>query len=195
VSNVPITPTSPAGEGTRRDSDEDDDGAVRAHEEPLAPAPDVAATGTVESMDYEEDAVLTMSSSQRRTRLSLALGAGLSVVNRDAAPQASLAVRYEVARRRALFGVEPSLWLVDGLQAQGSLLGTAGYRVAPRLELGSGLGVRLTGDGTGPALGLSLRTQLTRGFQVFLRYDGALLIRSGTFDGQNTGSVGLEASF
>lgn len=198
VANVPVSPTSRAGEAAPRAVDEDDEGSSRLRdEESRAPAPDVAATGAAESMDYEEDAVLamSMSSSGRRTRLSVALGAGLSVVDRDAAPQASLAVRFEVARRRALFGVEPSLWLVGGLRAQGSLLGTAGYRLAPRFEIGSGVGVRVTGDGAGPALGLSLRTHLTRGISAFLRYDGALLIHGGTFDGQNTGSVGLEAGF
>ncbi len=207
IANVPVQPTSPSagaagGEASGRDAEEDDGEQSKTRsldvsdEEARAPAPDVAtATGVAESMDYEDEVVLTMASSGRRTRLSLALGAGLSIVNGETAPLGSLSARFEFARRRALFGVEPSLWLVDGLHAQGSLLGTAAYRVSPRLELGTGIGVRVTGDGVGPALDLALRTRLTRGITAFLRYDGALLIRSGTTDGQNAGSVGLEASF
>ncbi|HEY5920471.1 MAG TPA: hypothetical protein VIV11_02315, partial [Kofleriaceae bacterium] len=100
------------------------------------------------------------------------------------------------SRGRASFGGEASLWLVDGLHGQGSALATGGYRFTRRLELTLGGGLRFTGDTAGPALNLTLRTHLPfRGVTTFLRYDGALLLRDQTFDGQNAGSLGLEASF
>jgi Ca-activated chloride channel homolog len=155
----------------------------------------VAAT---DAGDYEDDSLqaeVLSSPSRRRLRLSLALGAGLSVVNRDASPLASLSGRFELGRRTR-FGAEASLWLVDGLNAQGGVLGTVAYRLARRLDLGFGAGLRLTGDAAGPAFNLTLRTQLpVRGVGTYLRYDGALLLHDQIYDGQNAGSVGLEASF
>jgi Ca-activated chloride channel family protein len=176
---------------TRKDSVDED--------APSAGATVATGSPAAEPMDYDdaESIVLTESMSSRRAvRLSLALGAGLSVVNGDAAALGAVTGRVEFGRR-AMVGIEGSLWLVDGLNAQGSVLGTLNYRgIARRFELGIGSGLRVTGDAAGPALNLTLRTRLpVRGLTTYLRYDGALLLHDATYDGQNAGSVGLEATF
>jgi Ca-activated chloride channel homolog len=200
---APAEPTAPTGAG-RGGEDEELDYSSKLSEEQTQNLPAPPRTGSVaisgEAADYEDDAaqaevMSTSSSSRRSLRLSLALGAGLSVVNRDAAPLASLSGRFELGRRTR-YGAEASLWLVDGLNAQGSLLGTVAYRVARRLDLGFGAGLRVTGESAGPAFNLTLRRQLPiRGVGTYLRYDGALLLHDDTYDGQNAGSVGLEATF
>jgi Ca-activated chloride channel family protein len=180
-------------DGRTRDLEEEDvspEGSVQRG--------DVGASSPARHSDDEDDSVYSVaaeSSQRRRARLSLALGAGVSVVNRETAPLGVLSGRLELGGRvRA--GAEASLWIVDGLHAQGNVLATAGARVARRLELTLGGGLRVTGDAAGPALNLTLRTELpVRGFRAFLRYDGALLLRETTYDGQNAGSIGLEASF
>ncbi len=166
--------------------------------QPAPPSGGATATRS-EAGDYDDAESIALdvmsASPRRRVRLSLSLGAGLSVVNGTADPLGSLSARVEVGGR-ARFGAEASLWLVDGLNAQGGALGTAAYRLSRRLDLGFGAGLRITGDALGPALNLTLRTPLPiRGVTTFLRYDGALLLRDTTSDGQNAGSVGLEATF
>jgi hypothetical protein len=150
----------------------------------------------MESVDYANEDYRVMSGTRRRTRLSLALGGGLSVVNGEVAALGALTGRVELGGRTR-FGLEGSLWLVDGLSGQGSLLGTASVRgIARRFELAIGSGLRITGDAAGPAFNLTLRTRLPLpGVSTYLRYDGALLLHDGTYDGQNAGSVGVEASF
>ena len=52
------------------------------------------------------------------------------------------------------------------------------------------------GPGAGPAGELVLRTRLpVRHAATYLRYDGALLFHDGTRDGQNTTTIGVEATF
>jgi hypothetical protein len=202
---APQEPRAPTvdstGAGAGGGEDESVDYSSKLSEEHTRNIPPPSRTG-VAAADYEQDdagqaeTISTSSSSSRRAlRLSLALGAGLSVVNRDAAPLASLTGRFELGRRTR-YGAEASLWLVDGLNAQGSVLGTVAYRVARRLDLGFGGGLRLTGESAGPAFNFTLRTPLPiRGVGTYLRYDGALLLHDDTYDGQNAGSVGLEATF
>jgi len=157
------------------------------------------AAGSNMPLDFANQAetiALTSSAVSRRRRLSLALGGGLAIEAGDASPLAALTGRFEVGGRVAL-GVEGSLWLVDGLHAQGSALGTASVRgIARRLEVGIGAGLRVAADALGPAFAITLRTPLSlRGLAVYLRYDGALLLHDGTFDGQNAASFGFEARF
>jgi Ca-activated chloride channel homolog len=180
-------------------SDGEDDalGEARSRPESGASAGSVAAAPL--DADYADEAEtisLSSTSSRRALRLSLSLGAGLAVRGGEAAPLGGLALRGDVGGRTRI-GLEGSLWLVDGLNAQGSVLGTASFRgIARRLELGAGAGLRITGDGVGPALNLTLRALLpVRGLATYLRYDGALLLRDGTYGGQNAGSLGLEATF
>jgi hypothetical protein len=142
-----------------------------------------------------------------RRRVRLRRGASVAAARRgnDAARLARAPVGQAQARRpdrgrlelgrRSLVSVEGSLWLVDGAHGQGSVLGTLAYRVGRRFELRTGGGLRITGDALGPALTLVLRTQLVGRFSAYLRYDGALLLHDQTYDGQNAGSLGFEASF
>lgn len=197
----PVAPTGAiAGELSEDEADDRASSRVERSADddaPVAPSPRVGvATVDATGADDGEYLALETASPQRRTRLSLALGAGLSVAGGDAAPLAALTGRFDIGRR-ALVGVEGSLWLVDGLHAQGSVLGTVSYRgILRRLELGAGTGVRITGDAAGPAWSFTLRTRLpVRGVSTYLRYDGALLLHDDTFDGQNAGSLGLEATF
>jgi Ca-activated chloride channel homolog len=187
---------------------QDEDGAGESHDysrspsidttTQAAPPPSAGSVATRDAGDYEEEdtmAEVMSASPRRRLRLSLALGAGVSVVNRDAAPLAALSGRFELGRR-VRYGAEASLWLVDGLHAQGGVLGTVAYRLTRRFDLGFGTGLRLTGDAAGPAFNLTLRTQLPiRPLTTYLRYDSALLLHDQTYDGQNAGSFGLEATF
>jgi Ca-activated chloride channel family protein len=204
---IDVTGAAPAPEGESLGGmTGDDDGRKRARsvdeeEDPVTrrESVDSGALAAPAQADYDEseDAVSLMSTEARRRgpRLSLALGGGVAIVNREVAPLGVLSGRIETGRR-VLVGAEGSLWLVDGLHAQGSVLGTASYRALPRLELTLGGGVRITGEGAGPALNLTLRTQMpVRGLRAFLRYDGALLVHDKVYDGQNATSFGLEATF
>jgi hypothetical protein len=143
----------------------------------------------------EETVAVSALAPYRHRRLSLALGTGVSVVNGHADAAGALVVRYETLAGRALVGAEGSLWLVGGLHAEGSLLATGSLGVTRRLELGMGGGLRLDGTGVGPALDLALRVPMAHNLRLYLRYDGALLLHDGTFDGQNAGTAGLETSW
>jgi Ca-activated chloride channel family protein len=133
-------------------------------------------------------------SSGRRMRFSLSAGGGVSVRNGDAAPIVSLGMRAERPRRPSLGG-ELNLRLVDGLHVEGTALATVGKRIIERLELRVGAGLTVNPDAAGPALNLTLRARIVPPLAAFLRYDGALLVHDGTFDGQNATSLGIEASF
>lgn len=157
----------------------------------------VATAGESAAVEEDEDSLAEATivyGTRSRLRLSLALGAGLAAAEDQLGGFAALTARAELARRRTSFGLEGSLWLVDELGMQGSLLGTVSRRMGGRLELGGGLGLRITGDAIGPALGLTLRTLLPiRGLATYLRYDGALLQQDGASRGINAGSFGIEA--
>jgi len=157
-----------------------------------APAPGASYDG-----DEESEALVSESSvyrSRRAVRLALSLGAGLSRAGGESVGLAALGARAEVARGRALVGLDASLWFVDGLNAEGGLFATVGARLARRVELAAGPGLRFTGDALGPALEIVLRVTLPlRGFATYLRYDGALLRQDGLSTGQNAFSFGVEA--
>ena len=81
------------------------------------------------------------------------------------------------------------------LSVEGTVLGTVGRGVGRWLELRGGFGLHV-GDELGPALELALRARLpVPHLGAFLRYDGALLFHDSTHDGQNAGTIGIEASF
>jgi len=183
----PPPPPAPKRESTR--DEEEEDNAPRSSSGSVATATE--AGGEEDEDDAEIQAAPVMSQ-RRALRLALSLGAGVSVVNDRASALGALNGRVEVGGRTKL-GIEGSLWISDGVQ--GSVLGALSRRLTQRLELGIGTGVRITSDKLGPAWDLVLRTQLLRHLSVFLRYDGALLLHDQTFDGQNAGSVGLEATW
>jgi Ca-activated chloride channel family protein len=171
-------------------------------EEPTPTQPSVATGSASGAYDEESDdggelrseTILASRSRRHALRLSLALGGGVAATDADTDAFGAATARVEFGRR-TLVGLEGSLWLVDGLHAQGSVLGTATRRgLARRLELGGGFGVRITGDAVGPALELTIRALLPlRGLAAYLRYDGALLRSTDSTDGQNAGSFGIEA--
>jgi len=180
----------------RAAKDVDEGGDEDASEAPAPTTMDrpALAPPTETGSAAEEVMVMGLSPYHRR-RLSLALGTGLSVVNGRADAAGALVARFETGAGRTLVGVEGSLWLVGGLHAEGSLLGTATRGIARRLELGVGGGLHLTGTGVGPALDLALRVPLAHELRLYLRYDGALILHDGTFDGQNAGTAGIETSW
>lgn len=177
---------------TATKADEDDDGA-EDKEEVRAPA---AAAPTIDaSAAMGESIELTSISSSRRLRFTAALAGGVHVVNGDATGLGGVALRAETGYR-TMFGGEASLWLVDGLHGEGSLLATVARRgIAHRFELGAGAGLRITGASAGPALDFALRMPLSRLLRLTLRYDGALLLHGSTFDGENATTLGVEASW
>jgi len=169
-------------------------------EEPMSAPTSVAAGADYDSEDDGEGSddyraeSISSSSYRRALRLSLALGAGVATTSDDAGAFGALTGRVEFGHR-TLVGLESSLWLVNGLNAQGSVLGTVTRRgIARRLEIGAGLGVQISGDAVGPAIELTLRAMLPlRGLATYLRYNGALLRASDGTNGQNAGSFGIEA--
>jgi Ca-activated chloride channel family protein len=176
------------------------------HETPPAPTPAPPSAGSVaRSYDESEDAgesrlaeesiSLTSGSpirARRQLRLSLAFGG--SVVNGNVSPLVATRAGFDVGGFTR-FGVEGSLWFLNGLDVEGTLLGTfSRIGVARRLDLQAGLGLHL-GNGLGPAGALELRLRFVPHVASYLRYDGALLLHDKSRDGQNAGTVGVEASF
>ncbi|MBA3453422.1 MAG: hypothetical protein H0T42_10055, partial [Deltaproteobacteria bacterium] len=165
---------------------------------PRAQSPDVAVAGTTMDEDAEYVTSSPMSMRRRALRIAAALGAGVATQASETSGLVALAARFEFGRR-TMFGAEGSLWLVDGLHAQGRTLLTVTRRGIVRwLELGAGFGVHLGGTGIGPAGSLSLRVHLPPAPAVagYLRYDGALLIQDdSTRQGQHTLTIGVERSF
>jgi Ca-activated chloride channel family protein len=198
-----VQPSAPESTTKAIDIDADSPRAEELDDSAAPSPPPTMATGSASgAYDEEEDSEdgeartesISMSSRRRALRLSLALGAGVATTRDDTGAFGAATARVEFGRR-TLVGVEGSLWLVDGLHAQGSVLGTATRRgIARRFELGAGLGARITGDAVGPALELTIRALLPlRGLATYLRYDGALLRSETTSIGQHAGSFGIEA--
>jgi Ca-activated chloride channel family protein len=179
----------------REESDDDASSAAGAAAGAAPPADRtrVAAANeeaTGETVELRGEAPFEM----HHRRLSFAAASGLAVEHGNADYVAAFAARYELRARRALFGGEGSVWLVGG-HVEGTALATIGRGLGRLLELRGGLGLHL-GYELGPALDLVLRARLpVPHLGAFLRYDGALLFHDGTRDGQNTATVGIEASF
>ncbi len=168
---------------------------------PAAPTQVAPGVATAESgAAFSEETIMvtglqqrTLLGARRLLRLSLALGASVEKGNTDAVVATRAGVDFGGLTR---FGFEASLWLVGGLDVQGTLLATISrIGIGRWLELQGGFGLHL-GDGLGPAgaLELRVRTPLPH-FAPYLRYDGALLYHTNSRDGQNAGTIGIEASF
>ncbi len=199
------TPATPAG-GAPRGGDLDgveaangtgDASGASDDESRPEPAESVALSDrapTIDDRELQGEAVAA-SYGGRYLRLELALGGGVAVVNGDGRFVSTTRLGFETGRR-TLFGAEGTLWLGRALSVEGTLLGTITRRqLAPHTELGAGIGLHLGSD-VGPALELMLRYALpVRPLWLYLRYDGALLFHGDVRDGQNTGTVGIEAHF
>ncbi len=163
---------------------------------PTQAAPPAAPLTELFEQGAEEDVVVTGSTERRHhaVRLSVALGGGVAASHGNTDGLAAVTARAE-AGNRTMIGLEGALWLVGGLHLEGDVLATLLRRGIGPFELGGGFGLHL-GPGAGPAVDLSVRTRLpARGLHTYLRYDGALLYHDGTKDGQNTATLGIEASF
>ena len=144
------------------------------------------------------ESVVTASSNGRRKRWRIAgsLGGGLVRSGGEVTSLLTAGARLELrVGRRTLAGFDSALWLVDG-DPRGQVLVSAATLVTRWVELGSGVGVQF-GEGTGPALSLSLRYHFPFAPHgaLFLRYDGSYLYRDDTRRGQSSGTAGLEWSF
>ncbi len=196
VKHKHATPKKKADAVAKDDEDGDDDSASSP-----APAPmSVAIAGTETTGDRfetlaSEDASLSVGSI-RKLRIELGLGGGLVVDDGVTKGLATTALRVDYGRLW-LFGGEASVWLVGGFHGQVETLVTVSRRGLGRwFELGAGVGLDITGVGTGPAVSLRLRAMLppVPRLGVYLRYDGALLINDGSH-GQNAASLGLGLTF
>ncbi len=208
----PVAKTPPAAEDTRntrnhepkKNRGDDEKGADRdgeADDSPRRPSPAPQPTSTLGGeatggvMDVE---IAQTSSYSRRLKIRLALGLGAGATRAAGATAGTLVVdgRLEVGYL-TVGGLDVSLWFVDGIHAQGSVLASIARRgIARWFELGAGAGVHVTGNGFGPAGSLSLRIRPhLRGPGAYLRYDGALISNAGTKTGENTGTVGFEWTF
>ncbi|MEO8846991.1 MAG: VIT domain-containing protein [Kofleriaceae bacterium] len=213
----PASPPSPPG-GRNRDEDgdgvsdeRDSDAPVHQHRKPVhedvesddaakaqAPEPTTAMAGATDT--GEEIRIQAMSPEGHYLRIEASLAGGVAVVNGIGSfvTMGHLGVERSVGSSSLLAGVDASLWVVPGTDVEGTLLATVTrYGVGRRFELGAGLGLHLGSDaGIGPAFDLLIRTRLpVQPLWLYLRYDGALLFHDGVRDGQNTGTVGIEAHF
>jgi len=211
-------PKSKAPDRDRENNDEDDDGVgdardsdndarqhrKHAHEEPESedaakPEPTRAMLGAADTA--EEIQIQGLSPESRRyLRIEGSLAGGVAEVNGTGSfvTMGRFGFERSVGSSPLLLGVEGSLWVVPGNDVEGTLLGTVTrYGIARRFELGAGVGLHLGSDaGVGPAFDLVLRYALpVHPLWLYLRYDGALLFHDGVRDGQNTGTVGIEAHF
>ena len=200
----PVAPTRPAAPAGEEREGADDSTGMRRNTPGRGGVDNDAAPRTAAKADEEAEPVEAVdldvayggvAASRRLVRLALSLGGGITVVNRVADPLLAINGRVELGRGRTLFGLEGSLWLVDGVHPEGSALAALTRHLGQLLELGVGGGARIAREGAGPALDLSLRVRLIPHLSGYLRYDGALLFHDQTFDGQNTGSLGIEATW
>ena len=200
-----ITSTGAGADDDRRrsgDAEEDEDESdpsTRAKQDvSMAPQADYASEGVSVTGETKALTIARHSVLGRGFRASFGLGGGLVLQDQTRAAAISLALRIEAGRGRSLFGVEGSLWLVDGLHGQGRVLASfARVGVARWLEIGLGFGAHF-GAGAGPAGAFALRFHLPPApwAAAYLRYDGALLVQpDGSRQGQNTATGGLEWGF
>ena len=135
----------------------------------------------------------TASRAGHRLRIDASLGGGVVVVNGEGSFVAMGHLGIGRAFDEWLIGGEASLWVVPSNDVQGTFAATATRGLTSHVELGAGIGLHL-GGGIGPAAELVLRYWI-HPLSLYLRYDGALLLHDNTRDGQNTGTVGIEAHF
>ncbi|HEY3806361.1 MAG TPA: VIT domain-containing protein [Kofleriaceae bacterium] len=148
---------------------------------------DIFGPDSVEAMDMTGKV-----SAGRFARLAASLGGGLVLAHGDAVGMGALALRADYGRATRVGG-EASLWLVDGLHAQGEL-GLYAGRLFERFEVDLGPELHL-GDGIGPALELAVRYYAVHRLDIYLREDAGLLFDSGTHAAQSSTSAGLELSW
>jgi Ca-activated chloride channel family protein len=204
---APIAPKESVDMGG--DADEDArighaTGTAPSQPEPPPPAMDapramerVSAAGGEYRYESDDEAIEVTGyhePSARRFRVSIASGVAHQAGSTDfvVAPR----IAFDIGRRTR-FGIEGSLWFVGGnLNLEGTTLATISrLSVARRIDLLGGFGLHL-GNGLGPAGAAELRIHLPlRNIATYLRYDGALLLHDNTRDGQNTGTIGIEAAF
>jgi Ca-activated chloride channel homolog len=181
------------------DSEDSEDSGDEDAAKPAAPttalSEDAADTG-------EEIQIQAMSPEGRRhyLRIEGSLAGGIAEVNGAGSFVTMGRFGFErgVGSSRLLLGAEASVWVVPGNDVEGTLLATVTrYGIARHFELGAGVGLHLGSDaGVGPAFDLVLRYALpVEPLWLYLRYDGALLFHDAVRDGQNTGTVGIEAHF
>lgn len=194
---------APAAPVAPRDVARTEDDAAGAGAAEAEDGDEVAATGS-DQMDAPTMAEsITVagdySSGRSRLRISTSFGAGLSRYATSSSGLLALGTRLEYGRR-SLFGLDASLWLVDGdgVDVQGRALFSFARRGIARLvEVGLGAGLHL-GAGTGPAAAATLRLHLPPSGRavVYLRYDGALLVdETEQRRGQHTITGGVEWGF
>jgi hypothetical protein len=216
----PTKPAQPTTDGRWREhGDAGGASAPRGAEQAPTPPPPSVAAGPAEPPADEADAddyapmsrrialtdgalageVLAMSMpGSRRWRISAGVGGGLLRSGGATSSLLSLNARLERAvAPTSLIGLDASLWLVEGEDVVGRVLGSfARVGIARWLEVGIGVGLQL-GNGLGPAGAASLRFHLppVPRASLFLRYDGAILYDAAVRTGQSSGTFGLELGF
>ena len=194
-------------DGVGDDRDRDEGGAPNhrkgVHDEPDRepnPQPGAPMTSAFAGADAEEAMVIQGTSVDgHHLRIEGSIAGGVAVVNGTGSFVTIGHLGFERSVGTSLLlGADASLWVVPGNDVEGTLLGTVTrHGIARRFELGAGVGLHLGSDaGVGPAFDLVLRYMLpVSPLWLYLRYDGALLFHDGVRDGQNTGTVGIEAHF
>jgi Ca-activated chloride channel homolog len=190
-------------ERDERDSDNEARHRKSVHVEPEsddAAKPEPTAMGGAAGSAEEIQIEGLSPESRHYLRIEGSLAGGIAEVNGTGSfvTMGRFGLERSVGVSPLLLGVEASLWVVPGNDVEGTLLGTVTrHGIARRFELGAGVGLHLGSDaGVGPAFDLVLRYALpVQPLWLYLRYDGALLFHDGVRDGQNTGTVGIEAHF
>ncbi len=173
------------------DSDSDSDDAAK----PTATGATSDSSNLIDIFGADSVEAMTLSGAiveRRRVRFAAALGGGIAVAHGATVGMGALALRADYGGATRVGG-EASLWLVDGLHAQG-LVGLYVGELFGHLELDVGAGAHF-GGGIGPSLSLALRYYIARHFDVYLREDLGVLFESGTHVVDSTTSAGLELSW
>lgn len=180
---------------SREDEDEESLDRNAADDDAINPAPKSLSYADV--MGSESIETISSTGARKRWRIAGAVGGGFVRFAGESTSLLTVGARLEFrVGRRALAGVDSSLWLVDG-EARGQVLLSAATLGLQRfIELGFGVGFQL-GNGAGPAASISLRFHLPPAPHgaLYLRYDGSYLYQDNVQRGQSTGSAGFEWSF
>jgi hypothetical protein len=196
-------PAKKHGKPAHDESGRDDD---NAREEDDAQDPEGAANGAPPvatsisgSAESETVSIHSLSPEGHYLRIEASLAGGVAVVDGSGSfvTIGHLGLERSIGSSSLMLGVDASLWVIPGSDVEGTLLGTVTRYGNGRFELGAGVDLHLGSDaGVGPAFDLLIRTRLpVQPLWLYLRYDGSLLFHDGVRDGQNTGTVGIEAHF